>query len=189
MVASPFSSATFWWMPSSTASELSPFCSRTMPSTTSSLSMSLPSCFSFATGLPLLSTVLDAWVGARGGVGFADRGGAEAAGLANLAEADLRPLDDRCDVFDAESRAVLGLQDGVLDVVDVAVKADFANIDLLLALLDEVAAGVDVVVGDLLLDLADGQAVGDEFVRDRRGSGTRASCRRSWKRRRRRGRT
>ncbi len=44
------------------------------------------------------------------------------------------------------------------------VEADFADVDLLLALLDEVAAGVDVVVGDLLLDLADGEAVGDELV-------------------------
>ena len=40
-------------------------------------------------------------------------------------------------------------------------EADFADVDLLLALLDEAAAGVDVVGGELLLDLADGEAVGD----------------------------
>ncbi len=44
------------------------------------------------------------------------------------------------------------------------VEADLADVDLLLALLDEAAAGVDVVVGDLLLDLADGETVGDELV-------------------------
>jgi hypothetical protein len=37
--------------------------------------------------------------------------------------------------------------------VDVGEEADFLHVDLLLALLDEAAAGVDVVVGDLLLDL------------------------------------
>ena len=43
-------------------------------------------------------------------------------------------------------------------------EADLTDVDLLLALFDEVAAGIDVVVGDLLLHLADGEAVGDEFV-------------------------
>ena len=57
---------------------------------------------------------------------------------------------------------------------DVSVEADLADVDLLLALLDEAAAGVGVVVGELLLDLADAEAVGDELVGVDRGSGTRA---------------
>ena len=52
----------------------------------------------------------------------------------------------------------------MLDVVDVGEEANFAHVDLLLALLDEAAAGVDVVVGDGLFDLPDGEAVGDELV-------------------------
>jgi hypothetical protein len=48
--------------------------------------------------------------------------------------------------------------------VDAGEEADLADVDLQLALLDEVAAGVDVVVGDLLLNLGDGKAVGDELV-------------------------
>ena len=85
------------------------------------------------------------------------------AGLADLAEADLGPLDDGGDVADAEGGAVRGLEDGLRDVVDVAEEADLADVDLLLALLDEAAAGVDVVGGELLLDLRDGEAVGDEL--------------------------
>ena len=48
-----------------------------------------------------------------------------------------------------------------MHVVD---QADLADVDLLLALLDEAAAGVDVVVGELLLHLADAEAVGDQLV-------------------------
>ena len=39
------------------------------------------------------------------------------------------------------------------------------HVDLLRALLDEAAAAVGVVVGDLLLDLADAQSVGDQLLR------------------------
>ena len=39
-----------------------------------------------------------------------------------------------------------------------------ADIHLLHADFDEAAAGIDVVVGELLLDLADAQSVGDELV-------------------------
>ena len=114
--------------------------------------------------LARLVDVLDARVGAGCGVRLGERSRAEAAGLADLAEADLGALRHGGDVFDAQRGAVLRLEDGVFDVVDVAVEADFADVDLLLALLDEAAAGVDVVVGELLLDLADGEAVGDELV-------------------------
>ena len=48
-----------------------------------------------------------------------------------------------------------------MDTVD---QSDGADVDLLQTLLDEASAGVDVVVGELLLDLGQAQAVGDEFV-------------------------
>ena len=53
-------------------------------------------------------------------------------------------------------------------------RPDRANIDLLQPCFDEAAAGVDVVVGELLLHLADAEAVGDQLVRDRREPDTRA---------------
>ena len=42
---------------------------------------------------------------------------AEAAGLADLAEANLGALDDGGDVFDAQGGAGLSLEDSLLDVV------------------------------------------------------------------------
>ena len=49
-------------------------------------------------GLAVLVNLFDAAIGAVGGVGLGGRRCAEAAGLADLAQADLRPLDDgrRC---------------------------------------------------------------------------------------------
>ena len=92
------------------------------------------------------------------------RGGTEAAGFADLAEAYLRPLDDGSNIFDTKSGAGLGLQNRVLDVFDVLEKTDLPNIYLLLSLLDEAAAGVGIVGGELLFDLADTEPIGDEFV-------------------------
>ncbi len=86
------------------------------------------------------------------------------AGLADLAEADLWTLNDAGDVGDADGRAVGGFEDSLLDVVDVGEEANFLHVDLLIALLDEAAAGVDVIGGDLLLDLLDGEAVVDELL-------------------------
>ena len=43
-------------------------------------------------------------------------------------------------------------------------QSDGAHVDLLQTLLDETSAGVHVVVGELLLDLGQAQAIGDEFV-------------------------
>jgi len=82
-----------------------------------------------------------------------------------LTEPNLGALNDFRDVADPQSCSVGGFQDGLLDVVDVGEEADFLDVDLLLTLLDEATAGVDVVGGKLLLDLLDGQAIGDEFFR------------------------
>ena len=62
------------------------------------------------------------------------------------------------------ARARLALKDGLFDVVDAAKEANFADVDLLLALFDEAAAGIGVVVGKLLLDLADAESIGNELV-------------------------
>ena len=62
-------------------------------------------------------------------------------------------------------RAVLRLDHGVLDVLHAGVEAQRLHIDLLRALLDKAAAAVGVVVGDLLLHLADAQPVGDQLLR------------------------
>ncbi len=79
-------------------------------------------------------------------------------GAADLAEANLGSLRDGGDVLDLDGRAVLGLDDGVFDVLHAGEEAQRLHVDLLRALLDEAAAAVGVVVGDLLLDLADAQA-------------------------------
>ncbi len=52
-------------------------------------------------------------------------------------------------------------------------QADGADVERLLAALDEAAAGIDVVRGNGLLDLADAQTVGDELVGIRAAPGTR----------------
>ncbi len=85
-------------------------------------------------------------------------------GSGKLAEPDLRALGNDGNVLHAERRAVLGEDDGLFDIVDAIDQADFAHVDLLQAFLDEAAAGVGVVVGELLLDLGQAQAIGDEFV-------------------------
>ena len=99
------------------------------------------------------------------GVGIVDDCAVGAmSGSADLAEANLRALGDGGDVLDLDGRAVGVFDDGVLDVLHAGVEAQRLHIDLLRALLDKAAAAVGVVVGDLLLDLADGQAVGDELL-------------------------
>ena len=60
---------------------------------------------------------------------------------------------------------VLGLDDGVFDVLRGGHQSHGAHVDLLQARFDEAPAGVDVVVGELLLHLADAQPVGHQFVR------------------------
>jgi len=86
------------------------------------------------------------------------------AGLADLAEADLGTLDYAGYIGDADGGTVGGFQNDLLDIVDVGEEANLLHVDLLRALLDKAAAGVDVVGGDLLLDLLDGEAVADELL-------------------------
>jgi hypothetical protein len=85
--------------------------------------------------------------GAMGAVGARDTRSGE------LAESDLGALGNYRYIFHADGSAILGENDGLLDVVNVIHLSDFADIDLLQALLDETAAGIGVVVGELLLDL------------------------------------
>ena len=95
-------------------------------------------------------------------------------GLADLAQADLRPLHDRGDILDPQRRSIGRLENGLLNVLDIAKQSDLADVDLLLALLDKAAAGIDVVVGELLLHLADAQARRRSACWDRRAPGIRA---------------
>jgi hypothetical protein len=75
--------------------------------------------------------------------------------LADLPQPDLRALHHRGNVFHAQCGAGLGLQDGIFDVRHAGNQADFADVDLLLAFFDKLAARIGVVIGELLLNLAD----------------------------------
>ncbi len=74
------------------------------------------------------------------------------------------PVDDR-NVLCANWSPIRRRQHGILDILHTAVKSECADVQLLRALFDEAAAGVHVVVGQLVLYLADAQAVGDELIR------------------------
>ena len=89
----------------------------------------------------------------------------ESACFADLAKAYLRPLRDGSNVFDMKRGAGLRFKDRLLDIFDVPVETDLPNVNLLLTLLDKAAAGVGIVVGELLLDLADTEPIGNQFVR------------------------
>ena len=84
--------------------------------------------------------------------------------LADLAQAYLRPLHNLSDILDPQRGSVGRFENGVVDVLDVAKEAHFTDIDLLLPLLDKAAAGVDVVIGQLLFNLANTQAIGDQLI-------------------------
>ena len=85
--------------------------------------------------------------------------------LADLAQANLRALHNRGDILDPKRCSIRSLENGSLDILHVAIEADFTDVDLLLPLLDEAATGIGVVVGELLLHLANAQTIGDELVR------------------------
>ena len=85
-------------------------------------------------------------------------------GAGELAEADFRALRNDGDIFHSDRSAVLRHQHCVLDIVHGADQAHFLHVDLLQAGLDETAAGVGVVICELLLHLADAQPIGNQFV-------------------------
>ncbi len=83
----------------------------------------------------------------------------------HVAQTNLGALRHLGDVLHPQGGPFLRLQDGLLDVADIAEKAERADVHLLQARLHEAAAGVDIVAGELLLHLADAQAVGHQLVR------------------------
>ena len=85
-------------------------------------------------------------------------------GSGKLSEANLRTLRNHGNILHPERRAILGHDDRPFDVLDTVDQPDGAHVDLLQTLLDEASAGVHIVVGELLLDLGQTQAVGDQFV-------------------------
>ena len=86
-------------------------------------------------------------------------------GFADLAEPDLGALLDNRNILDADRRAGRCLDERVLNLLDILVKALGLHVDLLGAGDDEAAAGVGVVIGELLLHLGNAQAVGDQLIR------------------------
>src|ERR1039457_343539 len=81
-----------------------------------------------------------------------------------LSQAYLRTLCNHGDIANAERRAVLRQNHGILDIVNIPHQTHFPNIDLLQTGFDEASTSIGVVVGDLLLHLADAEAVGDQLV-------------------------
>src|SRR5271169_433219 len=74
-------------------------------------------------------------------------------GSRKLTEANLRTLRNHGNVLDPQRRAILGYDDGAFDVLGTVDQSHRPHVDLLQTLLNEAAAGVDVVAGELLLDL------------------------------------
>src|SRR5207244_13630144 len=76
----------------------------------------------------------------------------------------VRTRGDYRTVRNSQRRAALGRNTRAFDIVDVLDEADFTDVDLLQSRFDEAAARVDVVIGELLLDLSDAQPVGNQLV-------------------------
>src|SRR5579862_9900661 len=87
-----------------------------------------------------------------------------AEGLAELPEAHLWSLHDVAKIADADRRAILHLDDGGGDVVGRLHESDSADVESLLAALDESAAGVDVVGDQRLLNLRQRETVRDDLA-------------------------
>ena len=83
----------------------------------------------------------------------------------DVPEPDLRPLRHRSDVLDPERSTILRFHHDALDAMHVADQPQRANVDLLQTGFHETPAGVNVVLGQLLLHLADAQVVSHQFVR------------------------
>ena len=85
--------------------------------------------------------------------------------LGELSEPDLRSLIHGGDVANAQRRPVAGLDHGVVDIPNGFDQPYRANIDLLQSRLNEAAAGIHIVVSQLLFNIAQAQAIRDELVR------------------------
>src|SRR5579864_2003891 len=85
-------------------------------------------------------------------------------GLSKLAKANLWTLRNHRNIFHPQRRAIPGHDDRPLNVLRTVDQSDGTHINLLQALLDEAASRVLIVVGELLFDLSQAQAIGNEFV-------------------------
>src|SRR5580698_5010082 len=86
-------------------------------------------------------------------------------GTRHMAQSNFGALHNVTDVLDPKSRSGLGFQDSLVDVVGTGEESERADIHLLQTDFYETAAGIDVVIGDLLLHLANTQSVGDKLAR------------------------
>ena len=86
-------------------------------------------------------------------------------GASELTQPYLGTLRHGGNVADVQRRSILRLDHGVGDVAHVGHHAHFAHIHLLQPGLDEAAAGVGVIVRQLLFHLADAEPVSDQLVR------------------------
>jgi len=85
--------------------------------------------------------------------------------LADQTETDLGTLGDHRHVVDPDWRAILRLQHCRLMSGTSFIRPNRANVESLLAVLDETAAGVHVVIGQRLLHLRQAQSVADQLIR------------------------
>src|ERR1700722_5245597 len=81
-----------------------------------------------------------------------------------LPEPDLWPLRDNSNVLDPQGGAGLGQDHRVFNVSYISDQTYFANVKLLQTRLDKAAAGIGIVVGELLFHLREAQPVGNQFV-------------------------
>src|SRR3984957_5420851 len=85
-------------------------------------------------------------------------------GFAVPAEPDFRALRDGGDVLHLNRGAAFGSDYGLFDIVNGFYQSHRADVDLLQSRLDKAAAGVDVIIGELLFNLSDAQAIRDQLI-------------------------
>ena len=76
-------------------------------------------------------------------------------GASELTQPYLRTLRNHGNISHAKRRSVLGEDDSLLNVMNLIDQSDLADIDLLQAFLNEAAAGIRIVVAELLFDLGE----------------------------------
>src|ERR1700733_15316745 len=86
-------------------------------------------------------------------------------GSRHVTQPDFGALADFSDIFHSQRGPGLGFQHSLLDVLHAAKEPESTNIHLLHSDFNETAAGIDIVVGELLLHLADAQSIGNQLVR------------------------